>query len=180
MTTRMPTAPRRLTAPEQRSVALGIARGVAFLHENNIVHRDLAARNILVSPPLIPRISDFGMSRVLTDGLNANKTYDTLGPIKWMAPEQMQLADGHKRGYSTATDVFSFSVVLAEIVNNTLPWSECTNIAAAIAVVQGKRTPMLATGDELVLQCAAKCNCQAPHERISMADAVALLENRKT
>ena len=39
--------PRRFDAAEQRSLALGIARGVAFLHEHKIVHRDLAARNIV-------------------------------------------------------------------------------------------------------------------------------------
>ena len=42
-------APRRFDAPEQRALALGIARGVAFLHTHKIVHRDLAARNIVNS-----------------------------------------------------------------------------------------------------------------------------------
>ena len=39
--------PRRFNVHEQRSLALGIARGVAFLHQHKIVHRDLAARNIV-------------------------------------------------------------------------------------------------------------------------------------
>jgi serine/threonine protein kinase len=42
-----PATPRRLSAREQRHLALGIARGVAHLHANNVVHRDLAARNIV-------------------------------------------------------------------------------------------------------------------------------------
>lgn len=61
-------AQRRYVEGEQRTLALGIARGVAFLHLHNIVHRDLAARNILLSPPLVPRVSDFGLSRVLNEG----------------------------------------------------------------------------------------------------------------
>ena len=48
---------RRFSESEQRALALGVARGVAFLHEHNVVHRDLAARNILVSLPLTPRVA---------------------------------------------------------------------------------------------------------------------------
>jgi serine/threonine protein kinase len=106
---------------EQRALALGIARGVAFLHEHHIVHRDIAARNILVSAPLTPRVSDFGMSRVLSDGFYSNETYSTLGPVKWMAPEQLDHEASDKKSYSFKSDVFSFAVTLTEIVNNKLP-----------------------------------------------------------
>jgi hypothetical protein len=84
--------------------------------------------------------------------------------------------------YSTATDVFSFAVVLSEIASNKLPWTGYTNIAAALAVVQvdvcdhcfsyvthacvvqGKRTPMPVVADERLIECAALCCRQSPHD----------------
>ena len=50
----------------------------------SFVHRDLAARNILLSSTLDAKISDFGMSRKLDHIGDANKTQETVGPIKWM------------------------------------------------------------------------------------------------
>ena len=55
------------------------------LHRLGVIHRDLAARNILLTESLVPKVSDFGMSRVVLDTENANKTYANSGlPLKWM------------------------------------------------------------------------------------------------
>jgi serine/threonine protein kinase len=83
----------------------GIARGMRHLHRHNIIHRDLAARNILLSSVGEPKISDFGMSRVLQQE-NEGQTVTNIGPIRWMAPESLA-----NRVYSKKSDVWTFGIV---------------------------------------------------------------------
>jgi serine/threonine protein kinase len=115
-------------------LARDIARGVAHLHDMRIVHRDLATRNILITSPLVPKVCDFGMSRLLGEDEDVGQTAERKGPIKWQAPEQLR---GVTRTYSFKSDVFSFAVLLTEIVNNQLPWPDFTNQAAADRGCQG-------------------------------------------
>jgi serine/threonine protein kinase len=73
-----------VTNETKRSYALKIAYGLLHLHNNNIVHRDLAARNILLANDGTPKISDFGMSRIIQDEGSKGKTKATIGPLRWM------------------------------------------------------------------------------------------------
>jgi serine/threonine protein kinase len=56
---------RHLSENDKLDFVKGIARGMFHLHYHNIVHRDLAARNILLNEANVPKISDFGMSRII-------------------------------------------------------------------------------------------------------------------
>jgi serine/threonine protein kinase len=69
---------------DKRQIAMKIAYGLLHLHQNNIVHRDLAARNILLANDGTPKISDFGMSRVIKDSAASGKTKATVIPLRWM------------------------------------------------------------------------------------------------
>lgn len=60
------------------------------LHKHNLIHRDLAARNILLKQQGEPKVSDFGMSRLLQVDATAGKTYGNIGPVRWMAPESLK------------------------------------------------------------------------------------------
>jgi serine/threonine protein kinase len=97
---------------------LGIARGMLHLHNNSIIHRDLAARNILIAAGGEPKISDFGLSRLLQstpdEGMN---TSGVVGPVKWMAPETL----GHPPVFSPKSDVWSFGMVVYEIITRKEP-----------------------------------------------------------
>eukprot|EP00041_Stephanoeca_diplocostata_P007343 m.102954 g.102954 ORF g.102954 m.102954 type:complete len:537 (+) comp16831_c0_seq4:261-1871(+) len=100
-----------------------IAQGMEFLSKNNVVHRDLAARNCMVADDYGVKIGDFGLTRKLyTKDYYRQNEADCL-PVRWMSPEALQ--DGV---FTTAGDVWSFGVVLWEVVSFAkLPYSLWTN-----------------------------------------------------
>mmetsp|Transcript_26848 Transcript_26848/g.37810 ORF Transcript_26848/g.37810 Transcript_26848/m.37810 type:complete len:834 (-) Transcript_26848:52-2553(-) len=110
-------------------VIKGIAEGMCHLAQEKIVHRDLAARNILLDETFEPRISDFGMSRMLAEREQANKTVSNVGPIRWMAPESLR----HQL-YSEKSDVWSFGVVMHEVIKQALPYDDLSPIQVATFV----------------------------------------------
>jgi hypothetical protein len=158
---------------ECRHLALGVARGMAHLHAARIVHRDLASRNVLLRlSPLTAKVSDFGMSRIVDDD-GSGETMTLTGPIKWQAPEQFR---GTPRQYSLKSDVFSFAVLLTELVGNCLPWPDVTNMQAAVAVHRGERTPVPERMTPLLRAVVDRCWAQAADARPTMADVVAMLD----
>ena len=100
-------------------MALDIAKGMNQLHSYNppIVHRDLKSPNLLVSLDWKIKIADFGLSRTMQGSFLS--TQGVIGTCQWMSPEV--LMGGHN--VTEKSDVFSFGVILYEIVTRQKPWS---------------------------------------------------------
>ncbi|XP_059666687.1 probable LRR receptor-like serine/threonine-protein kinase At1g56140 isoform X2 [Cornus florida] len=100
--------------PTRFDICLGVARGLAYLHEESqprIVHRDMKASNILLDSDLNPKISDFGLAK-LYDDKKTHISTRVVGTIGYLAPEYAM--HGH---LTEKADVFGFGVVALEIVS---------------------------------------------------------------
>uniref|UniRef100_A0A8C7SGP1 LIM domain kinase 2 n=1 Tax=Oncorhynchus mykiss TaxID=8022 RepID=A0A8C7SGP1_ONCMY len=124
---------------EQRvSFAKGIASGMAYLHSMSIIHRDLNSHNCLVKLDNTVVVADFGLSRLMVEEvkqpppeklvnkkrvfrrIDRKKRYTVVGNPYWMAPEML-----NGKRYDEKVDIFSFGIVLCEIIGQVNADPEC-------------------------------------------------------
>lgn len=100
------------------NIALGTAHGLAYLHHDCvpvIIHRDIKPSNILLNKEMVPRISDFGISKIMDQSSAAAQTTGIVGTTGYMAPE---LAFSTRNGIES--DVYSYGVVLLELITRKM------------------------------------------------------------
>ncbi|KAM5549311.1 hypothetical protein ABKV19_000631 [Rosa sericea] len=104
-----------LTWERRFNIIHGIARGLLYLHRDSnlrVIHRDLKVSNILLDEKMNPKISDFGLARMFQGTLELATTHRLVGTLGYMSPEYAMGGT-----FSVKSDVFSFGVLLLEIVS---------------------------------------------------------------
>jgi serine/threonine protein kinase len=152
------TALRSATPPRfLLNVAEGVCSGMVYLHAQAIMHRDLKGANVLLDSNGQVKLTDFGMAVDAPDSTVAGGclTAET-GTLRWMAPEVIR----HER-YSKKADVYSYAMVLFELLTHQVPFADRPALQAAVAVALHEQRPRLPDGTpsmlrELLTACWAR------------------------
>jgi tRNA A-37 threonylcarbamoyl transferase component Bud32 len=120
---------RRGPAPVEQALelAMQIARGLSFAHQQGLIHRDVKPQNILLNGDGQAKVTDFGIARSLDVKHGMTQTGTVLGTSDYIAPEQAQgqRVDEH-------TDVYSLGIVLYELLTSDVPFPGENFVAVAM------------------------------------------------
>ncbi|XP_073052892.1 uncharacterized protein [Primulina eburnea] len=178
-----------LNWPMRHLIALGIARGLAFLHSVSIIHGDVKPQNVLFDADFEAHLSDFGLDKVtIPTPAEASTSTTPVGTIGYVAPEATLTGEPSKEA-----DVYSFGIVVLEILTGKKPvmFTQDEDIVKWVKrqLQRGQVSELLEPGlleldpessewEEFLLgvKVGLLCTMPDPMERPSMTDVVFMLE----
>ncbi|XP_066532522.1 mitogen-activated protein kinase kinase kinase 7 isoform X2 [Hoplias malabaricus] len=159
------------TASHAMSWCLQCAQGVSYLHgmkPKALIHRDLKPPNLLlVAGGTVLKICDFGTACDIQTHMTNNK-----GSAAWMAPEVFE-----GNNYSEKCDVFSWGIILWEVITRRKPFDEIGGPAFRImwAVHRGTRPPLIKNLPKPIESLMTRCWSKDPSQRPSMEEIVKIM-----
>ncbi|KAK7271543.1 hypothetical protein RJT34_27520 [Clitoria ternatea] len=172
---------RPLNWEERINVAIGAAKGLLYLHKNNIIHRDVRPNNILITHDHQPLLGDFGLAR--KQNQDSIHSTEVVGALGYLAPEYAEYGK-----VSTKTDVYSFGVVLLQLITGMRTTDKRLGgrslVGWARPLLRQRNYPDLV--DERIsshnihqlfwmVRIAEKCLSKDPQKRLSMIEVVDVL-----
>ncbi|GMY28313.1 probable LRR receptor-like serine/threonine-protein kinase At4g36180 [Fagus crenata] len=178
-----------LNWPMRHLIALGIARGLAFLHSISMVHGDIKPQNVLFDADFEAHLSEFGLDRLtIATPAEASSSSTPIGSLGYVSPEAALTGQATREA-----DVYSFGIVLLEILTGRKPvmFTQDEDIVKWVKkqLQRGQISELLEPGlleldpessewEEFLLgvKVALLCTAPDPLDRPSMADIVFMLE----
>jgi eukaryotic-like serine/threonine-protein kinase len=160
----------RLPVRRALEIAIQVARGLGFAHEQGLIHRDVKPQNVILNGDGRAKVTDFGIARSL-DVQGVTQSGAVLGTSNYIAPEQ---ASG--RPVDRTTDVYSLGVVLFELLTGEVPFPGESFVAVAMQHVSEPPPSVLEVRPDVPVRVARAVD-QAlekdPAERFPTMDAFA-------
>ncbi|XP_077214701.1 leucine-rich repeat receptor-like protein kinase family protein [Tasmannia lanceolata] len=171
-------------------IAMGIARGLAYLHKDyvpRLLHRNIKSNNILLDMDFEPKITDFGLDRIVGESLYQSSMASELNPYYYMAPEH-----GCSKKATEQMDVYSFGVVLLELITgrkveepesvdyvDVVKWvrRKINMINGAYQVLDPKISNSSQQEMLGALEIALRCTSVMPEKRPTMFEVIRLLQS---
>ncbi|QJW98021.1 Serine/threonine protein kinase PrkC, regulator of stationary phase [Frigoriglobus tundricola] len=169
----------RAVPPLQAAVLVEqVARAAHYAHEKGIVHRDIKPQNVLLAldgpeGPVVPKLTDFGLAKLLDSGTEETPTGAVLGTPAYMAPEQVRPDVG---AIGPRTDVYALGATLYALLTGGPPFRAATPLATVAQVVADPPVPPRKTRPELPADLEAvclKCLEKDPARRYATAEELA-------
>ena len=164
--------------------AVGIAAGLARAHREGVLHRDLKPDNVVLTDEGIPKILDFGLSKLIDDPTGGDEPmmsemptataltspYITragqiIGTLGYMSPEQVQ-----GQSIDPRTDVFSFGVLLYEMLSGQRPFVGASNLDTVTAILRDDPVPLDESRHDVpadLAQILTRCLAKEPNDRFA-------------
>ncbi|XP_071902200.1 serine/threonine/tyrosine-protein kinase HT1-like isoform X2 [Coffea arabica] len=150
-------------------LALDIAHGMEYLHAQGILHRDLKSENLLLDEDMHVKVADFGISCLESQ---CGSTKGFTGTYRWMAPEMIK-----EKHHTKKVDIYSFGIVLWELLTALIPFDNMTPEQAAFAVCQkNERPPLPSTCPLAFRHLINRCWSPNPNNRPHFEEIVSVLE----
>ncbi|CAN6268213.1 unnamed protein product [Urochloa humidicola] len=174
---------------ERVRIAMGVAQGLAHLHHDRnpqVLHRDLKASNVMIGEEFEPRITGFGIDRVVGEMAYQTSMASDLNYKSYMAPEQ-----SYAKNPTHLMDVYSFGVILLELVTGK-PAEQPASDEDAVNIVRWVRRRINVTDSEILdpsisrtarqgmqaaLELALRCTAVMPDQRPAMDEVVRSLRS---
>jgi eukaryotic-like serine/threonine-protein kinase len=153
-----------------------VARGTQAAHHQGVVHRDLTPTNILLTADGTPKITDFGLAKLIIGGGDLRtQTGELLGTPSYMAPEQ---AAGRQQAIGAATDLYALGAILYELLSGRPPFKAESPLETLRQVVSDEPVPPSRLRPHLPRDLETIClKCLSKEPARRYADALALAED---